>query len=346
MPKKDKKEKEDKKEKKNKKELNNFDALKEQLEKSFGKIVEAAKPVKRVSTTIPSFDYLFGSGLPLGRIVEFFGQEGSGKSLLATQMMSAAQFAGLPCALIDMERSFDSQFATELGLSVEGDKFLRVCPAHAQQAFDVMYRIAKLYKVIVVDSVAAMVPEEEIAKEGVSWGFSKQPLIMAAGLRKLIPIIAEHGSTVVFVNQLRAAFAMFSQEESPGGRALKFYSSLRLRISTIGGKKGAIEVDGERVGHMIRVEVAKTKCSSCEHEVVEIPVIYKRNNMYSIGVDRIFDLFYLAVRLGVLNPHNRKFGPNEVCLGQNRDQALMNLRVDQDLLKQLKAEVYLNIKER
>lgn len=346
MPKKKKAKKALPKKSKDKPKINNFDDLKAHLEKSFGKIIEAAKPVQRISTFIPSLDYLLGSGLPLGRIVEFFGEEGGGKSLLATQMMAAAQYAKLPCALIDMERSFDPIFAKDLGLSLNHDKFLKVCPVHAQQAFEVLYTIPELYKVIVVDSVAALIPQEEMEAASLSWGFSKQPLIMATGLRKLVSIAAAHGSTIIFVNQLRDAFQRFTQDESPGGRALKFYSTFRLRISAIGGKSGSVMLGNERVGHMVKLHVAKTKCSGHEHEEADIPIIYKRNDFYSIGVDRIYDLVYLAIRLGVLNAHSHKFGQNETKIGQNREQALANLRSDMDLMRQLRDAVYDKVKER
>lgn len=325
------------------KEANDFVKLKEQLNKSFKGIVQEVKPTSRISTTVPSLDYLFGNGLPLGRIVEFFGQEGCGKSLLATTMLAAAQGANVPCALIDMERSFDPIFAGQLGLKTDDDSFLYLTPGYGEEAFEAIYQAIQLYKLVVVDSVAALVPKAEMEASGVKWGYSKQPIIVSAGLRKLVGKLAEADATAIFVNQLRDAFEAWGKAESPGGRSLKFYASLRLRMSAMGGKGGSVEVDGVHVGHRLKIVVEKCKCSPHEKEILEIPVIHKQNPMYPIGVDRVYDLLHLAIQFGIVNMYTHKFG--DIQIGPNRDVAVANLRQKPEWIKEIREAVYAKMKE-
>jgi recombination protein RecA len=253
-------------------------------------------------------------------------------------MLAAAQGAKVPCALIDMERSFDPKFAKQLGLNTDDDGFLYLTPGYGEEAFEVMYKVIKLYKLVVVDSVAALVPKAEMEASGVKWGYSKQSIIISSGLRKLVNKIANAGATVIFVNQLRDAFEAWSKDESPGGRSLKFYASLRLRMSRIGGAGGAIEADGIHVGHLLKIHIEKCKISPHEREEVTLPIVHQQNTKYPIGVDRIHDLLELAIQFGIVNMYTHKFG--DVQFGTNREIARANLRQNAQWVQEVREAVY------
>lgn len=221
----------------------------------------------RVIETSPTgslmFDIALGNGLPKGRIIEFFGAESSGKTLSATRAMAECQKEGGVVALIDMEHAFDPSFAAKLGLQTD-DLFLSQ-PDHMQDAFKVMDALIDSGGVdmIVLDSVAALVPQEELEGEVGKQTIGLIARYMSQFLRRIGPKAAANQTTVIFINQIRDAIGVMYGDPTttPGGKALKFYCSVRVQISRVGGSQVKVKVGGEDVviGHTVRAKVVKNK---------------------------------------------------------------------------------------
>lgn len=222
------------------------------------------------------FDIALGNGLPKGRIIEFFGAESSGKTLTAVKAMAEVQKQGGVVALIDMEHAFDPSFAAKLGLDT--DELFLSQPDHMQDAFNVVDALVDAgIDMIVVDSVAALVPKEELEGEVGKQTIGLVARHMSQFLRRITPKAAQSGSTVIMINQIRDAIGVMYGDPTttPGGKALKFYCSVRVQISRVGGSQVKVKVGGEEqvVGHTIRATVKKNKVAP-PFRKAEFPIFY------------------------------------------------------------------------
>ena len=239
----------------------------EKTTKKEGIIQRLGDSTPKVIETTPTgslmFDIALGNGIPKGRLVEFYGAESSGKTLCATRAMAEVQREGGICALIDMEHAFDPSFAAKLGLNSD-DLFLSQ-PDHLQDAFNVIDALidSEAVDMIVLDSVAALVPKEELEGEVGKQTVGLIARYMSQFLRRITPNAAQAGVTVIFINQTRDAIGVMYGDPTttPGGKALKFYCSVRCQIARVGGSQEKTKVGGEDlvVGHSIRATVKKNK---------------------------------------------------------------------------------------
>jgi recombination protein RecA len=311
------------------------------IEKKFGKgsIMRLGErevsDVPAISTTSLSLDSAVGiGGVPRGRIVEIYGPESSGKTTLALHIVAEAQKAGGVAAYIDAEHAMDADYAGKLG--VEIDQLLISQPDSGEQALEIAEALVRSngIDVIVVDSVAALVPRAELDGEMGDSLPGLQARLMSQALRKLTAIVAQSNTCFIFINQIREKIGVMfgNPETTTGGRALKFYSSLRLDIRRIGAIK-----DGDRVvGNRTKVKVAKNKVAppfrECEFDI-----------MYGEGISREGDLLDLAVAQRVLEKSGAWFSYKGERLGQGRENAKQALKDHPEVLKKLEREVKLKL---
>jgi recombination protein RecA len=307
------------------------------IEKRFGKgsIMRLGEreisDVPAISTTSLSLDAAIGvGGVPRGRIVEIYGPESSGKTTLALHIVAEAQKAGGVAAYIDAEHAMDADYAGKLGVDV--DQLLISQPDSGEQALEIAEALVRSngVDVIVVDSVAALVPRAELDGEMGDSLPGLQARLMSQALRKLTAIVAQSNTCFIFINQIREKIGVMfgNPETTTGGRALKFYASLRLDIRRIGAIK-----DGDRVvGNRTKVKVAKNKVAppfrECEFDI-----------MYGEGISREGDLIDLAVVQRVIEKSGAWFSYKGDRLGQGRENAKQSLKENPDLLKKIENEV-------
>jgi recombination protein RecA len=309
-----------------------------QIERQFGKgaimkMGEAAnRKVDVISTGALSLDLALGiGGVPRGRIVELYGPESSGKTSLALHIVAEAQRNGGIAAFIDAEHALDPIYAKAIGVDV--DELLISQPDTGEQALeiaDMLIRSGAL-DVLVIDSVAALVPRAEIEGEMGDTHVGLQARLMSQALRKLAGTLNKSRTTAVFINQLREKIGVMfgSPETTPGGRALKFYSSVRLdirRIETI--KDGA-----DSVGNRVKVKVAKNKMAP-PFRLAEFDI------MFGQGISREGSLLDVAVDHGVVHKSGAWFTFDDDQLGQGRENAKRFLRENPEVAMQLQAKVY------
>jgi len=307
------------------------------IEKKFGKgsIMRLGErevsDIPAISTTSLSLDAAVGvGGVPRGRIVEIYGPESSGKTTLALHIVAEAQKAGGVAAYIDAEHAMDADYAGKLGVDI--DQLLISQPDSGEQALEIAEALVRSngVDVIVVDSVAALVPRAELDGEMGDSLPGLQARLMSQALRKLTAIVAQSNTCFIFINQIREKIGVMfgSPETTPGGRALKFYSSLRLDIRRIGAIK-----DGDRiVGNRTKVKVAKNKVAppfrECEFDI-----------MYGEGISREGDLLDLAVNNRVVEKSGAWFSYKGERLGQGRENAKQLLKETPDMLRKIEKEV-------
>ena len=307
------------------------------IEKKFGKgsIMRLGEreisDIPAISTTSLSLDAAVGvGGVPRGRIVEIYGPESSGKTTLALHIVAEAQKAGGVAAYIDAEHAMDADYAGKLGVDV--DQLLISQPDSGEQALEIAEALVRSQgvDVIVVDSVAALVPRAELDGEMGDSLPGLQARLMSQALRKLTAIVAQSNTCFIFINQIREKIGIMfgNPETTTGGRALKFYSSLRLDIRRIGAIK-----DGDRVvGNRTKVKVAKNKVAppfrECEFDI-----------MYGEGISREGDLLDLAVAQRVVEKSGAWFSYKGERLGQGRENAKQALRDNPEVLKRIDREV-------
>ena len=307
------------------------------IEKKFGKgsIMRLGErdvsDVPAISTTSLSLDAAIGvGGVPRGRICEIYGPESSGKTTLALHIVAEAQKAGGVAAYIDAEHAMDADYAGKLGVDIA--QLLISQPDSGEQALEIAEALVRSngIDVIVIDSVAALVPRAELDGEMGDSLPGLQARLMSQALRKLTAIVAQSNTSFIFINQIREKIGVMfgNPETTTGGRALKFYASLRLDIRRIGAIKDADRV----VGNRTKVKVAKNKVAppfrECEFDI-----------MYGEGISREGDLLDLAVAQRVLEKSGAWFSYKGDRLGQGRENAKQALKDNPEVLKRMEREV-------
>jgi recombination protein RecA len=308
-----------------------------QIEKQFGKgsVMRMGEHqnmgIESVSTGALALDIAVGiGGLPRGRIVELYGPESSGKSTLAMHVVAEAQRNGGICAYIDAEHAMDPVYAGAIGVNV--DELLISQPDTGEQALeitDMLIRSGAL-DVIVIDSVAALTPRAEIEGEMGDSHVGLQARLMSQALRKLTATLSKSGTVAIFINQLREKIGVMygSPEVTPGGRALKFYSSVRLDIRRI----EAIKDGSDAIGSRTRVKVVKNKCSS-PFKTAEFDI------MYGTGISREGSLLDVGVELGLIKKSGAWFTYEGEQLGQGREKAKEFLRETPELMIEINERI-------
>jgi recombination protein RecA len=309
-----------------------------QIEKQFGKgsIMRlgqrgAIAPMEAISTGSISIDYALGiGGVPRGRVIEIFGPESSGKTTLALQVIAEAQRGGGMAAFVDAEHALDAQYAQKLG--VELDNLLVSQPDNGEQALEIVEVLIRSgsIDVVVVDSVAALVPKAEIEGEMGEAQMGLQARLMSQALRKLTGVVAKSKTTLIFINQLREKIGVMfgNPETTTGGRALKFYSSVRIDIRRIASIKDGDQVIGGRT----RVKVVKNKVAPPFREA-EFDV------MYGEGISREGDLLDLAVEKRIVEKSGAWFAYGGERLGQGRENAKLFLKENPDVRRTIEERV-------
>jgi recombination protein RecA len=318
-----------------------LDAALSQIERSFGKgsIMRLGKnnksmDIETVSTGSLGLDIALGvGGLPRGRVVEIYGPESSGKTTLALHCVSEAQKKGGICAFVDAEHALDPIYARKLGVNV--DDLLISQPDAGEQALEIADTLVRsgAIDVLVIDSVAALVPRAELEGEMGDQMPGLQARLMSQALRKLTASINRSHTMVIFINQIRMKIGVMygSPETTTGGNALKFYASVRLDIRRI----GAIKERDEVVGNQTRVKVVKNKLAP-PFKTVEFDI------MYGEGVSKVGELIDLGVKAGVVEKSGAWFSYDSQRIGQGRENAKTFLKQNPDVAAKIEAAVRQN----
>ena len=291
----------------------------------------ASRPIETISTGAISIDYALGvGGMPRGRVVEIYGPESSGKTTLALQVIAQAQKTGGLAAFVDAEHALDAAYAQKLGVDLEG--LLVSQPDNGEQALEIVEVLVRSNSVdvVVVDSVAALVPRAEIEGEMGESQMGLQARLMSQALRKLTGAVAKSKTCLIFINQLREKIGVMfgSPETTTGGRALKFYSSVRVDIRRIASIK-----DGENVvGGRTRVKVVKNKLAPPFREA-EFDI------MYGEGVSREGDLLDLAVEHKIVDKSGAWFAYGGDRLGQGRENSKQFLKDNPQVARVIEEKV-------
>ncbi len=321
-----------------------LDTALSQIEKQFGKgsIMRMGENLHMKIDSIPTgalaLDLALGvGGLPRGRIVEIYGPESSGKSTLATHVVAEAQRNGGICAYIDAEHALDPVYAAAIGVNVDD---LLICqPDTGEQALeiaDMLIRSGAL-DVLVIDSVAALTPRAEIEGEMGDTHVGLQARLMSQALRKLTGALSKSNTIAIFINQLREKIGVIygSPEVTPGGRALKFYASIRLDIRRIESIKDGVEV----VGNRTRVKVVKNKCGA-PFQQAEFDI------MYGQGISREGSLLDVAVELGFIKKSGAWFTYEGEQLGQGRENVKTYLKESPQLMAEIDERVRAHLSDK
>jgi len=318
-----------------------LDAALSQIERSFGKgsIMRLGKnnrsmDVDTVSTGSLGLDIALGiGGLPRGRVVEIYGPESSGKTTLALHCLAEAQKKGGICAFIDAEHALDPIYARKLGVNV--DDLLISQPDTGEQALEIADTLVRsgAVDVLVIDSVAALVPRAELEGEMGDSQPGLQARLMSQALRKLTASINRSNTMVIFINQIRMKIGVMygSPETTTGGHALKFYASVRLDIRRI----GAIKERDEVVGNQTRVKVVKNKLAP-PFKQVEFDI------MYGEGISKNGELIDLGVKAGVVEKSGAWFSYDSQRIGQGRENGKSFLKANPDVAAKIEAAIRQN----
>src|ERR1700712_4911708 len=290
-----------------------------------------------ISTGSLGLDVALGiGGLPKGRVIEIYGPESSGKTTIATHVIAQAQKLGGMCAFIDAEHAFDSNYAQKLGVDI--DNLLISQPDYGEQALEIADRLilSGALDVVVIDSVAALVPKSELEGE---MGDSKMGLharLMSQALRKLTASISKTNSCCIFINQLREKIGVMfgNPETTTGGNALKFYASVRLDI-----RRQAQIKDGEEVvGNHIKVKVVKNKVAP-PFRIAEFDIVYGE------GISKVGEIIDMGVELGVVQKNGSWFSYGADKLGQGRDTVKQLMHDNPELAAEIEGKIREKIKE-
>src|SRR5437870_2697960 len=309
-----------------------------QIEKQFGKgsimrlgSKEAIVPIAVISTGAISFDAALGvGGVPRGRVVEIFGPESSGKTTIALQVIAQAQARGGMAAFVDAEHALDPGYAKKLGVDV--DNLLVSQPDYGEQALEIAEALVRsgAIDVLVVDSVAALVPKAELDGEMGDSHMGLQARLMSQALRKLTGIVSKSRTCLIFINQIREKIGVMfgNPETTTGGRALKFYASVRVDIRRIAAIKEGDVVTGSRT----RVKVVKNKVAAPFRES-EFDILYGE------GISREGDLLDLAANQNIVEKSGSWYSYKGERIGQGRENARQFLKDNKDTMVKLEAEV-------
>lgn len=309
----------------------------EKIEKDFGKgsIMKLGDKVSVNVEAIPTgalaLDVALGiGGVPRGRIIEIYGPESSGKTTLAQHIVAECQKRGGIAAFVDAEHALDPEYARNLGVKV--DDLLISQPDTGEQALDITEELVRsgAVDVVVVDSVAALVPKAEIEGSMEDQQMGLQARLMSKALRKLTGVIGKTNTTVIFINQLRMKIGVMygNPETTTGGNALKYYASVRLEIKRTDGVKG----DGEDIGNHVRVRVLKNKVAP-PFRTAEFDIIFGK------GICKVGNILDVAVNLDIVKKAGSWFSYNEEKLGQGRDKARDFLTENPVLLSEIETKV-------
>ena len=312
-----------------------------QIERQFGKgsVMKLGKndkamDIEAISSGSLGLDIALGiGGLPRGRVVEIYGPESSGKTTLALHTIAEAQKKGGICAFVDAEHALDPIYARKLGVNV--DELLISQPDAGEQALEIADTLVRsgAVDVLVVDSVAALVPRAELEGEMGDVQPGSQARLMSQALRKLTASISKSRTMVIFINQIRMKIGVMygSPETTSGGNALKFYASVRLDIRRI----GAIKERDEVIGNQTRVKVVKNKLAP-PFKQVEFDI------MYGEGVSKVGELIDLGVKAGVVEKSGAWFSYDSQRIGQGRENAKQFLKDNRDMAAKIEAQVRQN----
>jgi len=309
-----------------------------QIEKQFGKgsimrlgSKEAIVPISVISTGAISFDSALGvGGFPRGRVVEVFGPESSGKTTITLQVIAEAQKTGGMAAFVDAEHALDPIYAKRLGVDV--DNLLVSQPDYGEQALEITEALVRsgAIDVLVVDSVAALVPKAELDGEMGDSHMGLQARLMSQALRKLTGTVTKSRTCLIFINQIREKIGVMfgNPETTTGGRALKFYSSVRVDIRRIAAIKDGDAVVGSRT----KIKIVKNKVAAPFREA-EFDI------MYGEGISREGDMLDLAANSNIVEKSGSWFSYKNERIGQGRENAKMFLKENKDIAAKIEAEV-------
>jgi recombination protein RecA len=317
-----------------------LDSALAQIEKAFGKgsIMKLSSQeqmaVETISTGSLGLDIALGvGGIPKGRIIEIYGPESSGKTTLTLHCIAECQKQGGTCAFVDAEHALDPTYAKKLGVNV--DELLISQPDSGEQALEIADTLVRsgAIDMVIVDSVAALVPKAELEGEMGDATMGAQARLMSQALRKLTATISRTGCTVIFINQIRQKIGVMfgNPETTTGGNALKFYASIRMDIRRIGALKDKDEV----VGNLTRVKVVKNKVSP-PFKTVEFDILYGQ------GISKHGELLDLGIKAGVVEKSGSWFNYGSERIGQGKENARQflkdNPKVADDIEKKIRAK--------
>ena len=323
-----------------------FKALKltmDKIDKDFGKgsvMMMSDKGVTEqevISTGSIGLDMALGiGGLPKGRVVEIYGPESSGKTTLAIHVIAEAQKKGGMCAFIDAEHAFDSNYAQKLGVDI--DNLLISQPDYGEQALEIADRLilSGALDVVVIDSVAALVPKSELEGEMGDSKMGLQARLMCQALRKLTATISKTNSCCIFINQLREKIGIMfgNPETTTGGNALKFYASVRLDIR----RMAQIKDGDESIGNHVKVKVVKNKVAPPFRQA-EFDIIYGE------GISKVGEIIDMGVELGIVQKSGSWFSYNNDKLGQGREAVKQLLLDNPEMANEIEDKIREKIKE-
>lgn len=309
----------------------------DKLEKTYGKGTimklsdERVVDIPAISTGSLGLDIALGiGGIPRGRVIEIYGPESSGKTTLTMHMIAEAQKKGGLAAFIDAEHAFDKSYAEKLGIDTEN--LLISQPDNGEQALEIADHLIRsgAIDIIVIDSVAALVPKGELEGEMGDSKMGLQARLMSQALRKLTGTIAKTGCSCIFINQLREKIGVMfgNPETTTGGNALKFYASVRLDIRRIGQIKDGDDINGNRT----KVKVVKNKVAP-PFKVVEFDI------MYGKGISKSGEIIDLGVELNVIQKSGSWFSYNGNKLGQGRDAVKQLVEDNPELMEELEKKI-------
>ena len=320
-----------------------LEAAMSQIEKQFGKgsVMKLGNATKMNVEAIPTgslaLDVALGiGGIPKGRIIEIFGPESSGKTTLALHCLAEVQKTGGEAAFIDAEHALDPVYAKNLGVDI--DNLIVAQPDTGEQALEIAEALIRsgAIDLVVVDSVAALVPKAEIDGDMGDAHIGLQARLMSQGLRKLAGTISKTNATIIFINQLREKVGIMfgNPETTPGGRALKFYASVRLDIRRVEN----IKTNGEVLGSRTRVKVVKNKVAPPFREA-EFDIIYGQ------GISAEGNILDLAVNLDIIEKSGSWFSYKGEKIGQGRENVKVYLEEHQDVMKEVEKKIRENFNQ-
>lgn len=298
-----------------------------------------AREVLSIKTGAIALDAAIGiGGVPRGRIVEIYGPESSGKSTLALHIVANAQKQGGNAAYIDAEHALDPSYAAKIGVNL--DELMISQPDSGEEALNIAEMLARsnAIDVIVIDSVAALVPKNELEGEIGDSFMGLQARMMSQALRKLTSTLSKSNTCAIFINQIREKIGVMfgNPETTTGGRALKFYASLRLDIRRIAGIKG---VDGSEIGNRVRVKVVKNKMAP-PFQTAEFDILFNE------GISRVGSIIDMGVDLDIIEKKGTWFSYMGTRLGQGREAARDELRKNPSIIDEIEQKILSTVREK